>query len=386
MEMSSFAAQMRAHFQIPGFYAFFFAAIVHLTSCSSSQLPPEIVQIEISREDLEDLEALRQDALKRNDFNDAKEWFKAQVIDNDDTLDAKIRMKGDQRDHYYRSRYSIRIKQRKKGGQVFSVQAPETRRFVAEWIFHQMLKREGIPHLDYRFVTVQVNDMIKGVYAREQHFSDGNIHQQWGLPVGPILGFDDDAFWAGGVDNVTRDSLFDRQAYLKSDLHFYRKSDSITNSLAHQKLDLYRNDELPADSVFNLQLLAKYYAICDLCGARHALRWLNSRYYFHPSEQRFYPIGFDSNSGGLGDLMIEESYLNPVHHEHIIQDSTFQNLYYQEVLRIANTDYLDSFFNQHANELDEIGVWLSASDEVDLSETMAMYYRNQERIRKNLSE
>ena len=58
-------------------------------------------------------------------------------------------------DHYDTERFSLRLKYKDDDSQVvLSLQHPKTRKYICEWIFHQMLKQEGLNYLNYEFVTV----------------------------------------------------------------------------------------------------------------------------------------------------------------------------------------------------------------------------------------
>ncbi len=50
-----------------------------------------------------------------------------------------------------------------------------------------------------------------------------------------------------------------------------------------------------ADDIFDINLLAKYYAICDLTCAHHATVWHNQRFYYNPVINKLEPIGYDGN-------------------------------------------------------------------------------------------
>ena len=56
---------------------------------------------------------------------------------------------------------------------------------------------------------------------------------------------------------------------------------------------------LTTSEVFDLNLLAKYFAIVDLVNAKHAAAWHNIRFYYDPFQSKLVPIGFDGDTNEL---------------------------------------------------------------------------------------
>ena len=50
--------------------------------------------------------------------------------------------------------------------------------------------------------------------------------------------------------------------------------------MANQLLNGFQNNLLTTSEVFDLNLLAKYFAIVDLVNANHAAAWHNVRFYY----------------------------------------------------------------------------------------------------------
>lgn len=107
----------------------------------------------------------------------------------------KLRLKGDWTDHLGGDKWSFRIKVRGDdtllGMKVFSIQDPETKNYVNEWLFHRALEREEIISPRYDFVDVTINGKHKGIFALEEHFEKQLIeHNQY--RAGPILRMNED--------------------------------------------------------------------------------------------------------------------------------------------------------------------------------------------------
>lgn len=119
---------------------------------------------------------------------------KAKVVFNRDTLNIKMRLKGDYSDHWSGNKWSYRIKirgdRRLLGMKSFSIQDPETRNNLSEWYFHTLLKSEGLIGLRYQFIEVIENGASKGIYALEESF-DKQLIENCDRREAPILKFDE---------------------------------------------------------------------------------------------------------------------------------------------------------------------------------------------------
>lgn len=295
------------------------------------------------------IDKLREKALAENSYDQAKVYFKAKTVEGDDTLMLKVKMKGDQYDHYNTDRFSLRISSRKNEcyfGTV-SIQHPKVRGFLNEWIYHKMLKKNNLPYLKYEFKSVKFKKKEKGTYAFEQYFSDPKVFANWSGIPGPILGFRDDLFWTTAPPEE-RDKNYDTDRYREADIKVFNYKDSRIDSLVFiEALDLikkYQKDSIEAQQVFDMQKMGEFYALMDLMGGRHALRWINVRYYFNPEKHRFEPLGYDSNNGTVFKVMILESYINKALHKSIMTDSVFLSSYHNKLRLIQNPSYLDEFF------------------------------------------
>ena len=78
----------------------------------------------------------------------------------------ELRLKGDWVDHLKGLKWSFRVKVKKQksifGMRKFSLQHPSTRNYMNEFIYHKMLKNEGVPSLRYRFANLSINGRILG--------------------------------------------------------------------------------------------------------------------------------------------------------------------------------------------------------------------------------
>ena len=299
-------------------------------------------------------------------------------------------MKGDQYDHYNTDRFSLRISSRKNENDfgTVSMQHPKVRGFLNEWFYHKILKYNDLPHLKYEFKSVKFKKKEKGTYAFEQYFSDPKVFENWSGIPGPILGFRDDLFWTTAPPEE-RDKNYDTDRYREADIKVFNKKDSRIDSLVFaEALDLirkYQQDSIPANQVFDMQKMGEFYALMDLLGGRHALRWINVRYYFNPQKHRFEPLGYDSNNGTVFKVMILESYINKALHNSIMTDSVFLKSYHEKLKEVQEQSYLDDFF---ISVEDDMGFQLKTIYLSDLNYRFdkKRYYNNQKIIKAYLDE
>ena len=110
---------------------------------------PEKISIEIKEKDFKFLEKNRERALERNVIinNIDGDYVPATLEYQGKKMKVKLRLKGHMTDHLQDNKWSFRIKVKDKdsfmGMKRFSFQHPGTRGYVYEWIYHELMKREG---------------------------------------------------------------------------------------------------------------------------------------------------------------------------------------------------------------------------------------------------
>ena len=76
---------------------------------------------------------------------------------------------------------------------LFSIQSPDTRSFLNEWVMHQFFKKEEVLTTRYTFMPVYINNVEMGIYAVEEHF-EKQLLESKDKREGPILKFDEEGF------------------------------------------------------------------------------------------------------------------------------------------------------------------------------------------------
>ena len=262
-----------------------------------------------------------------------------------ESVRVKLRLKGDWNDHLAGNKWSYRIKVKGDatflGMKRFSLQHPATRNYAGEWLFHQALKREGVIGLRYEFVNLTVNGQDLGVYALEEHFEKRLIEHNR-RREGPIVRFNEDLFWGGYGSDV----------YYASEVDAFNMDRALADDTlrpmvmkAVSLLTAFRRRDLEVSDVFDIDLLARYYALSDLFGAEHNINYHNLRFYYNPITSRLEPIGFDAQAARLLRRILEESETADQRSIHdfgrrLFADKAFVSTYHRELMRISQRDYL----------------------------------------------
>jgi hypothetical protein len=320
--------------------------------------------------------ALSQGVLQEETATGVSPWVKATLLENHNEWKLRLRLKGDWTDHLAGGKWSFRIEVGEgrawRGLKEFSLQSPERRSFLDEWLFHQVLIQEGVLTPRYDFIFLRLNGEDLGTYAVEEHFTRQLLASQGRLP-GPILKFDEDGMWDARVEAL-RDSgfpylqipfqeaatvlPFQRGQTLRDSTQ--RESFRIANQLLHQ----FRHGLAPPAEVFDLNATARQYALMDLFSAYHSIIWHNRRFYYDPWASHLEPIVFDAFSGQGHDTYIEGPIwghavdgwhlaggYNDLWGDYPFRDSMFVKGYYRYLKKYASVEYLNGLKQQVSEEL-----------------------------------
>ena len=341
-------------------------------SIRSLSSTPETIHIDIAHKHFQKL-AYKRELAKRIGLLESSDddYVPAVIRHNAKHYDVKLRLKGDAVDHLEGDKWSYRVKVKDDkalfGMRTFSIQHPKTRNYLAEWVFHQALRREQIASLRYDFINVSVNGKNLGIFALEEHFNkiliEDNQRRQ-----GPIIRFSEDQVWNQG--NLFLDFP---QAFSASSSTYHSviidafegkaiASDSLyTDQFLHavSLLESFRKGEQRARDVFDLDKLAKYLAISELLGAHHSLLWHQMRFYFNPITARLEPIAFDGNTGDLLLKVTAAMDLEAARHwrrEVFItasEDPLFLHLYHNALYSVSQPEYLSNLLESLKPEFDK---------------------------------
>jgi len=320
------------------------------------------VNLNMTPEDAAELERMRAAAM--ND-DKAFEYVNGQISVGDETIECKIRSKGDRDIHYDEAdKMSYRIKL--KGGttimgmKIFSMHKPRARNYLDEWIFLQMMREEGLITPRYEFVNLTVNGDDKGLYVAEEHYTKHLIERN-GKKEGPILKFDEDVSTDFRKTNIL---VYENRKWSNpAQLALKRK--------AVQLVEGFRKGELSAADVFDVKQMARFFAVADLCAARHGTVVKSLRFYYNPITSKLEPIPFDGHRGtsGAGYYLLaqigidaKENWIHNIYadwyKEWFNREDRYSEEFYSEYIRtlerISKRNYLIQFFERNETEIERL--------------------------------
>lgn len=213
------------------------------------------------------------------------------------TYSCQTRLKGDLLDHLRSNKWSFRVmmdgKETWRGMNVFSIHNSMARSHLAEWVMHQMMSMEGILTPQYDFMRFHLNNKEIGVYAYEQHFDNYFLLDNERV-VAPIIRHNDDGYW-----NNVQGNLKEYEWAEASQIELFNKeneSDSDFMELyhyGHSVLNDYLRGAKTAGEVFDVDKMARYYALIEIGHGLHAQLITNIRFYVNPATGLLEPIGYD---------------------------------------------------------------------------------------------
>jgi len=336
------------------------------TPLSKGEMHPtnqlEQITITLSEEDYEQLQQKRATALAAKVLlTDEADLVPAEIAFQDQLVNSEIRLKGDWTDHLIGDNWSFRVKLAKNktvlGMRKFSLHHPKTRNYAGEWLFHQLLKQEGILSLQYHFVEVKLqvksptNTITKdlGIYALEEFF-DKYLIERNQRKLGLILKIDEDPLWEERANFRTTGlngwelGYMDHFNYPEAKILPFGEASILQDAGLVKQLAIgrrlfkdYVTGEKTISEVFDIQLLAKYNAISNLLGADHGLIAHNYRVYYNPITALLEPIAFDGNAG----LKTYYPYL----YQNGEKDATYMAAYAKALETVSEDEYLRKALN-----------------------------------------
>ena len=364
----------------------------------------DTVYLDIKHKHFQKLAYQREVALLRNyHFASSEDFVPARLRFKNASIKTQIRLKGDRSDHLQGENWSFRVEtggdSTFRGMKRFSLHRPATRNFLHEWLFHEVLRREGLVALRYEFVDLVVNGKGLGTYAIEEHI-DKRLLEANGRREGPVLRFDETMFWKNmealrGIHNfriLPSDRFrgsFTYGSFQSSQIDAFQSNriqkDAVLSSqfeAAAALLEGFRRGDLLTSEVFDIRQLAVFYALTDLTGAWHGTKWFNHRFYYNPVTTRLEPVGFDADAGhAITDLSLSSA--PGTFNAMVFSDLEFTRAYIKELRRLSQTEYLDAFFAELDDGTDErLAVLYRTYPHIHHS--THTYYKNQEVMRHDL--
>ena len=355
-------------------------------------LSPKQLNLDIPEKGQAKLAKKKEDAKRVGILVSAEDdWVNSKIKTSDGTTTQKValRLKGDWLDHLgKKTGYRIKVRQGDtwERMRVFSIHHPKSRSYLKEYVLHKFWEQADVLSTRYDFLKVAINGQDQGVFALEEHF-DKILLEYQKRREGPIVKFAEDTFWQYIQKQAEyRLPLNNELAGPGKDLatapieSFQMEKTASTPKLraqfelAHNLLDKYRTGEMAADEVFDLDRMARYYAILEIMQAYHCIHWNNQRFYYNPVTGKLEPIGYDGfgTSPIVLDRLVGEAALNSQRQEsdkienRIFKSEAFVKLYLQYLEKYSDLSFINKFLasirpeTERLRELirtDEPGYW-----------------------------
>ena len=161
---------------------------------------------------------------------------------------------------------------------------------------------------------------------------------------------------------------------------------------ARNLLESFRKGSLETHKVFDIDKLAKYFAINTLLNCYHAEQWPNIRFYYNPVTSLLEPVGYDGacNVGTSGvakqhvDEILKRSEKNETLRDLFFKDKMLLQKYIQELEQVSQKSYLDDLFFELDEEI-ERSIKIMHKDYPIYYFNKELFYRNQEEIKNILN-
>lgn len=343
-----------------------------ITQWDPATFQPTQLHLRLDGQAMQQLNNKRDEALSLGILQtDENDWVNATLTENDTVRDVKLRLKGDWLDHLRGDKWSFRVKlkdqQAWRGLRTFSLHTPAARYYLHEWLLHQYWQDQGVLTTRYDLVEVIINGKSRGIYAYEEHFEKQLIEAQR-RREGPIVKFSEEGFWASIARQLNHHgfvrpgSNYSAENPANAPLIAFQQEELLADTaqarLLRQALSLleqYRLGTVPTSSIFDLDLLARYYAGCDLFNAYHGIVWHNQRFYYNPITAKLEPIGFD----GFADAPSRRYHFlaeGSLHREapestslpaFLLQDTAFIASYLSVLEELSRPEAWETFFTTH---------------------------------------
>lgn len=375
-----------------------------------SEFQGQALNLQVDILGLEEMKKKRLEALAEGVLTvGRRDLVKAKLKIEEQDLNVQTRLKGDLPDHLMGKKWSFRVvvdePENWQGMTEFSVHNAKSRFFLHEWLFHQLLEKEGVMTTRYDFVQMSLNDNVLGIYAYEEHFRNALLRHQE-RPVAPIICWSEEGLWQNVPKNFENPPAWFESAHIQpyeskkvlndnEQYAYFQRAQNLLNALA--------NNEQKAAAVFDTTALAKYLALVDISISFHALGHTNMRFYFHPVTGKLEPIGYDGytpdgtrfnklpmmNGAKINSRVSKYFYPNPgagnngfIHYP-VFNDLDFSETYIRYLEKYSDPVWIDSLRVQYQKELDNRAEFIK-KEYTTFQFDWKDFFRNAKEIRKVL--
>lgn len=355
------------------------------------------------------INAKRKEALQKGILQSSDDdWVKAKLTeDNEIANDVNVRLKGDWTDHLRGDYWSYRIKMPKDKSwnrmQVFSLQDPDTRSYLDEWIYHKALEKIDVITPRYGFVKFSQNNQDPVLYAYEEHF-DKQIAEYKNRREGVIVKFSEDYLWNLRLRNKDIHNKDIHQNVIhNADILPFKAGRTFKDpklreqfERAQSLMEAYRSRSAPAHEVFDMELMAKYYAITDILNANHSAIWHNLRFYYNPVTRKLEPIGFDGyTEDGHFRMYVKLFFAEfmssdyedewSAFYKYIFRDEEFIKYHVPMMHEYSSDEFINSLLDENEKEIYNLETLIKRSTQPDYEFDENKIIKRARLIHKNIT-
>lgn len=337
-----------------------------------------ILNLEIAPNDYQQLMLLKDDAIKTGHNTDKhKKKFSAVISYKNDKYDTQIRLKGDDTEfHLNNPKWSMRVtvnNDRFIGMKAFNLQHPARRSYIASFVLHKFVENENLTTKRFNLIPVAINGKYIGIYNYEE-IPDHNMNETLTGINNIVVYIDDDNMGSDMKHAHTykqRDELvISLDSYHHSIIKAHSFNDVLNDKILKKDFERaskiyndFRNANLTASEVFDIDKVALWLAFTDLFGANHGRGAQNVKLIYNRDLDRLYPIVWDSiNENAFTSVAfhkyemfkLELAYFDMAYLlDQWFEDQNLVEKYLTKLDEITSPEYIDSVMDIIKPQVDE---------------------------------
>jgi len=340
------------------------------------------VYLDIKFLDFKKLNDNRNIALKNNIIHpEYNKNINATIKYKDQLFPVRIKLKGGVVRYHLGENWSFKVKTIKSnlfGLNDFALMHAERRNYLLEWYARKMSKEEGLIYKDYKFINLYINGENKGIYVMDENYTEAlsvKNNRREGIYV--RFGSDINFYWDGtgkfpyddesalsyqielngccGREDSLQQTNID---VLNQQINSNSKKETIKNfNIAKRLLEDFRRNKKKPEEIFDLDLMAKNFALSDLLGSWHGMHWGNMKFYFDPISLKLEPImddnynELDNYSAKYRTMRIADSFNYSLLYERLFKSKLFVEKYIFYLKRYSDPEFLLNFNNKIKKDL-----------------------------------
>ena len=341
------------------------------------------IYLDISFKNLNKIDKNRNIALKnRVILSEYNQNIDAIVKYQNQNIPVKIKLKGGTTEQHLENKDQISFKVKTEKSNIFgltefSLMHAQRRNFLLEWYARKMYADQGLIYKEYKFINLYINGENKGLYVMDENFTESlstknnrreGIYVRFGSDINfnvngiPPGSFDDNAdlfstIYGEGCCGQNEALLSTNIDVLNQQINLNSKGSVIKNfNIAKKLLENFRQEKADPEEIFNLELMAKAFALSDILGSWHTMHWGNMRFYFDPVSSKLEPI-IDDNYNEKNSypaknrtIRIDDSYNYSLLYKRLFESKVFlkEYIYYQN--KYSNPNFIKKFNNKIRKE------------------------------------